>query len=334
MATPVDTEPATPPTSPSSAPADRGPARPSAAPATTRRALLPTGVRGMVLATVATVIWSGNFVIADGMSGSIPPIQLAFWRWVIALVAVAPLAVRHVRRDWPVIRRHLGFLSLAAVLGVTLFNTLIYTAGHTSPATNMALLAAASPLVIVIGARVLWRERMSATRWTGALLSLVGIVVLITKGSLSTLLGLDFSTGDLWMVAAMLTFAAYSLMLRRTPEGISGLSLLLGTFTLGTAFLAPAYAWDVTAHGGFDVHPSTAGALLYVGVLSSAVAYFAWNKAIATVGAGRAGVVYYLEPAFVALLAFFALGEGINLAQIASMVLIAIGVALSSRSKA
>ncbi|MEU8681084.1 EamA family transporter [Streptomyces sp. NPDC048611] len=297
-----------------------------------RRSLMPAAGKGMILATVATVIWSGNFVLADGMAHAIPPVQLAFWRWVIAMLAVAPFAIPHIRRDWPVVRRHLGFLSVVALLGVTLFNTLIYTAGQTSPATNMALIAAASPLVIMVGARLLWREKPGAAGWAGAALSLIGIVVLITKGSLATLLGLSFSAGDLWMVAAMTTFAGYSLMLRRTPRGISGLSLLLSTFVLGTAFLAPAYAWDVTAHGSFPVHTGTVAALLYVGVLSSAVAYFAWNKAIATVGAARAGIVYYLEPAIVAVLAYFTLGDGLNLAQLISMGLIIIGVTLSSRA--
>ncbi len=279
-----------------------------------RRSLFPAAAKGMILATVATVIWSGNFVLADGMAHAIRPVQLAFWRWVIAMLAVAPFAIPHIRRDWPAVRRHLGFLSIVALLGVTLFNTLIYTAGQTSPATNMAL------------------EKPGAVGWAGAALSLIGIVVLITKGSMAMLLGLSFSAGDLWMVAAMTTFAGYSLMLRRTPRGISGLSLLLSTFVLGTAFLTPAYAWDVTAHGSFPVHTGTVAALLYVGVLSSAVAYFAWNKAIATVGVARAGIVYYLEPAIVAVLAYFTLGDGLNLAQLISMGLIIIGVALSSRA--
>ncbi|MBF9070214.1 EamA family transporter [Streptacidiphilus sp. NEAU-YB345] len=284
----------------------------------------------MALATLATVIWSGNFIIADAMARSIPPVQLAFWRWVIALCAVAPFGVRHLRREWAVVRAHWKFLSCAALLGVTLFNTLIYTAGRTSPATNMALLAAASPLVITLGARLVWKEAMGPRRWAGAALSLVGIVVLITRGSLTTLLDLHFSSGDLWMVAAMTTFALYSLMLKRKPAGLSGLSLLLATFGLGTAFLAPAYAWSLTTQGGFPVHVTTVSALLYVGVLSSAVAYFCWNKAIATVGVGRASVIYYLEPAVVALLAYLTLGEPINTPQLASMALIVIGVALSS----
>ena len=297
------------------------------------RALAAPGVRGMLLATVATVIWSGNFIIADSMSGTIPPIQLAFWRWTIAVLAVLPVGLPHIRRDWPAIRRHLGFLAAVALLGVTLFNTLIYTAGRTSPATNMALIASASPIVLVLAGGLVWRERVGAARWTGVVLAMTGIVVLLTKGSLGNLLALRFSTGDLWMVAAMGTFAGYSLLLRRKSEDISGLSLLLSTFVLGTLFLAPAYTWDVSVHGGFPVQPRTVGALLYVGVLSSAVAYFAWNKAVATVGSTRAGIVYYLEPTIVALIAFIVLGQHLNLAQLASMALTITGVVLGSRAR-
>ncbi|NLU68445.1 DMT family transporter [Streptomyces sp. HNM0574] len=287
----------------------------------------------MALATTATAVWSGNFVIAEGMSHTVPPVQLAFWRWTIALLAVLPLALRPLRREWPVLRRHLGFVSLAALLGVTLFNTLIYVAGQSSPATNLGLIAAASPLVIVLASRVLWREPMGAARWAGSALALAGIAVLVTKGSADVLLGLRFSAGDGWMTVAMLVFAGYSLLLRRKPEGISSLTLLLATFGLGTVFLAPAYAVDLAVHGTFPVDGGTAGALLYVGVASSAVAYFAWNKAIALVGAARAGIVYYLQPAFVAVLAYLVLGTPVNAPQAVSMLLVISGVALAARRR-
>ncbi|MGW8378472.1 DMT family transporter [Streptomyces sp. ODS28] len=300
---------------------------PAPAPARSRHV-----VRGMALATAATAIWSGNFVIADGMAGSIPPVQLAFWRWVIALVAVLPFGARSLWRERAAVRGGLGFIAVAALLGVTLFNTLIYVAGQSSPATNLALIAAAAPVVIGIGARLMWRERMGAARWTGTALALVGIVVLLGKGSPAALFGAGFASGDLWMVAAMGTFAAYSLLLRRKPEGISGLSLLLSTFALGTLFLAPVYGADVAVHGGFTADAGTVGALLYVGVASSAMAYFAWNKAIALVGAARAGVVYYLQPVMVAALSFFALGNPVSAVQIVSMALVIAGVALGARS--
>ncbi|MFG2892831.1 DMT family transporter [Streptomyces sp. NPDC048248] len=288
---------------------------------------------GLTLALTATVVWSGNFVIARALHDSVPPVQTAFWRWIVALLAVAPLALPQVRRQWPVIRRHLPFLAAAALLGVTLFNTLIYQAGRSTSATNMAMIAAASPVMIalfdLVGRRG-GRERLGARRAAGMAIALLGVVTLVGKGSPAAVLRLDFAAGDLWMLAATAAFAGYSALLRRRPDGISGLSFLFMTFALGAAMLLPAYGVSLAVEGGFDLTASTVGPLLYIGVLSSAVAYFTWNKAIALVGAARAGVVYYLQPVCVALLSAAVLGEGVGAVQVLCMGLIVAGVALGA----
>ncbi|WP_030415540.1 DMT family transporter [Streptomyces sp. NRRL S-1448] len=293
-----------------------------------RRTPLSAQGAGLALALTATVVWSGNFVIARALHDTVPPVQTAFWRWVIALLAVAPFAAGRVRREWPVIRRHLGFLTLAALLGVTLFNTLIYQAGRSTSATNMAMIAAASPVLIALFARA--GERLGGRRAAGMALALAGVVTLVGKGSPAAVLGLDFAGGDLWMLAATATFAGYSVLLRRRPEGIGGVSFLFTTFALGATMLVPAYGVSLAAEGGFAPTAQTVGPLLYIGVFSSAVAYFTWNKAIALIGAARAGVVYYLQPVCVALLSFAVLGEAVTPVQLLCMVLIVAGVALGA----
>ncbi|MFG3118519.1 DMT family transporter [Streptomyces sp. NPDC048197] len=293
-----------------------------------RRTPLSAQGAGLALALTATVVWSGNFVIARALHDTVPPVQTAFWRWVIALLAVAPFAAGRVSREWPVIRRHLGFLTLAALLGVTLFNTLIYQAGRSTSATNMAMIAAASPVLIALFAR--GGERLGGRRAAGMALALAGVVTLVGKGSPAAVLGLDFAGGDLWMLAATATFAGYSVLLRRRPEGIGGVSFLFMTFALGAAMLLPAYGVSLAAEGGFAPTAQTVGPLLYVGVFSSAVAYFTWNKAIALIGAARAGVVYYLQPVCVALLSFAVLSEAVTPVQLLCMVLIVAGVALGA----
>ncbi|MEU7641198.1 MULTISPECIES: DMT family transporter [unclassified Streptomyces] len=289
---------------------------------------------GLTLALTATVVWSGNFVIARALHETVPPVQTAFWRWIIALLAVAPFALGQVRREWAVIRRHLGFLALAALLGVTLFNTLIYTAGKSTSATNMAMIAAASPMMIalfdLVGGRRGDREPLGARRTAGMAIALLGVLTLVGKGSPTAVLHLDFAVGDLWMLAATATFAGYSALLRRRPEGIGGLSFLFMTFALGAAMLVPAYAVSLGVEGGFPLTTGTVGPLLYIGVCSSAVAFFTWNKAIALVGAARAGAVYYLQPVCVALLSLVVLGEGIGAVQVLCMALIVAGVALGA----
>ncbi|MEU3604172.1 EamA family transporter [Streptomyces sp. NPDC035033] len=280
---------------------------------------------GLLLALLATVVWSGSFVATRDMADSVPPVQAVFWRWVIALAAVAPFAARPLWRQRAVLRRHLGFTVLASLFGVTLYNTLVHQAGLTTSATNMGMIMAASPVIMAVYAR-LGGERLGARRLLGTAIAVLGVLLLVGEGSLA----IDLSAGDLWMGAAALSFASYSALLKRRPAEIDGLAFLLATFVLGALMLAPAYAVSLAVQGGFPAAPATVGPLLYVGVFSSAVAFFAWNRAISLIGAARAGVVYYLQPVCVALLSYVLLGEELGVTGGACMALILGGVALSS----
>ncbi|MFF1559446.1 DMT family transporter [Streptomyces sp. NPDC058279] len=279
----------------------------------------------MLLALVATVVWSGSFVATRGMAETVPPVQAVFWRWVIAAVAVAPLAARQAWRQRALIRRHLGYIALATLFGVTLYNTLVHQAGLTTSASNMGMIMAASPVIMALYAR-LGGERLGLRRVLGMLLAAFGVLLLVGDGSL----GFDFTAGDLWMFAAALSFATYSALLKRKPAELGGLAFLLTTFVLGALMLAPAYAVSITVQGGFHLTPGTGGMLLYVGVMSSAVAFFAWNKAISLIGAARAGIVYYLQPVCVAGLGLLLLDERTGPAQLLCMALILAGVGLGS----
>ncbi|WP_399495201.1 DMT family transporter [Streptomyces sp. P9(2023)] len=297
----------------------------SAAP---RRLARGAGV-GLLLALVATVVWSGSFVASRALHDSVPPVQAAFWRWIVAILAVAPFAVRETWRQRALIRRHLGFVALAALLGVTVYNTLVNQAGLTTSAGNMGMIMAASP-VLMAGYERLGGGRLGARRVTGMLIACAGVLLLVGEGALPTRL----AAGDLWMLAAAVSFASYSALLKRRPAELGGLAFLFTTFVLGALMLLPAYGVSLAAQGGFEPTAGTAGPLLYVGVFSSALAFFAWNKAIALIGAARAGVVYYLQPVCVALLSYALLGEQLGLLGGACMALILGGVALASARRA
>ncbi|RSS34723.1 DMT family transporter [Streptomyces sp. WAC07061] len=283
---------------------------------------------GVLLALVATVVWSGSFVATRGMAETVPPVQAVFWRWIIAAVAVTPFAARQAWQQRALLRKHLGYVSLATLFGVTLYNTLVHQAGLTTSASNMGMIMAASPVIMALYAR-LGGERLGARRSCGMLLAAFGVLLLVGDGSL----GFDFGAGDLWMFGAALSFATYSALLKRKPAEIGGLAFLLSTFVLGALMLAPAYAVSLTVQGGFEATPHTVGPLLYVGVFSSAVAFFAWNKAISLIGAARAGVVYYLQPVCVAALGLLLLGERTGPAQLLCMALILGGVAFGSTGR-
>lgn len=289
-----------------------------------RRAAGPVGL-GLALAALATVVWSGSFVTSRALADSVPPIQHAFWRWIIAIVAVAPFAARRTWRQRAVLREHLGFLLLASLLGVTVYNTLVNQAGVTTTAGNMGMIMAASPVLMAVYER-LGGTRLGARRVTGMLIACAGVLVLVSGGSLA----MDFAAGDLWVIAGALSFGSYSALLKRRPAGIDGLPFLFATFTLGALMLLPVYGASYVLQGGFEPTAGTVSPLLYVGVVSSAIAFFAWNKAISIIGAARAGVIYYLQPVCVALLSFAVLGEAMGWLQVMCMGLILGGVVLGA----
>ncbi|QEU97636.1 DMT family transporter [Streptomyces kanamyceticus] len=284
----------------------------------------PLGV-GLALAALATVVWSGSFVTSRALHDTVPPVQHAFWRWIIAIAAVAPFAVWETWRQRALLRRHIRFLLLASLLGVTVYNTLVNQAGMTTTAGNMGMIMAASPVLMAVYERV-GGTRLGARRVTGMLVACAGVLLLVSEGSLD----MDFAVGDLWVIAGAFSFGSYSALLKRRPAEIGGLPFLFSTFVLGALMLLPVFVASYVLQGGFEPTVGTVSPLLYVGVVSSAIAFFAWNKAISIIGAARAGVVYYLQPVCVALLSFALLGEAMGWLQVLCMGLILGGVVLGS----
>ena len=286
---------------------------------------------GTLCALGATALWAGNYVIARGLYHGLPPVTLAFWRWFVATALLAPVALPHVVKEWPLIRRHLGSLSVTAFFGVTLFNTLVYFAGHATTALNLSLIAMISPLFIVVMAWMSGEESMHWGTAAGSLMAFLGVLLLLSGGSFSVLLTMTLNRGDLLMVFAALTFAIYSLLVKNKPPGLSMVGFLFSTFFLGLAFLVPAYVWE----RGWGLAPMmpwpSMGVVGYLGVCAALLAYALWNHAIMLMGPGRTAVCYYLLPLFSGVEAMLFLGEPIGWVHVMSAGMIVSGVAFSSR---
>ena len=148
---------------------------------------------GCLYALAATVLWSGNFVVARVLAGQLSPVETAFWRWALSFFMVLPFAWRAVWLHRHSIRTHAVSLSLMGLLGVSLINTLNYKAGLTTEAANIALAATSAPVFMAIITRVFLREALSGRQAAGLATAFVGVGILITKGSLARLLALSFS---------------------------------------------------------------------------------------------------------------------------------------------
>jgi drug/metabolite transporter (DMT)-like permease len=280
-----------------------------------------------LMLSMAPLCWAGNIVLARGVAELIPPVAFAFWRWALASVLILPFTLRHLHQDrWEIARRW-KMLFLLAVLGISSFNTLLYSAVHTTTAINGALIQSTMPAVIVLLSLILYREKVATRQMNGVVLCILGACLIVLRGDLKSLLTMSFVPGDLLMVIAVVLYGLYSALLRRRPA-IHPLSFLTATFVLGAAGLFPVYLVELAVTGPFALSREIVSSILYVALFPSIVAYFCWNKGVDRVGPNRAGLFVNLIPLFASLLSVWLLGESIHLFHIGGMALIGGGMAL------
>ena len=260
-----------------------------------------------------------------------PPLALAFWRWAIALAVLLPFAWRPLAADRGEILRHWKLLAVLGVTGVGVFNTFVYVGLGTTTATNALLLNSAIPVLIVAIGWLFLGERVGPVQALGIGVSLAGVVAIIARGDIGSLAGLRLSAGDLWILSAMVDWAVYTLLLRRRPAGVSPLALLAVTMMAGLAAITPFYLAELAGGARITFTPGSTAALAYIGVFPSLVAYLFWNRAVAEVGASRAGIFVHLIPDFGTLLAIAILGEGFRAYHAAGIALILAGIVLATR---
>ncbi|EGB13779.1 protein of unknown function DUF6 transmembrane [Pseudodesulfovibrio mercurii] len=286
---------------------------------------------GFLFALLAVTIWSGNFLIASGFVNDIPPVTLAALRWVTATAVFLPFARRDMQRDMQALLDNRWELLVAAVTGVTLFNTLVYVSARTTEAVNMALFASTTPVFVVILARIFLKERISLLRGAGLVIAIAGMLAIATRGSLGVLLHMTFRAGDLVMLLAGFLWAVYSILVKRKPAAVSRNAYLGATFLLGTLPLIPAALLENCFAPAWTLTPAVLGAVLYIGILASLVAFFLWNSAIMHIGPGNAALFQYFMPVFSGIGAWFLLGQPVTTVHGVGFVLIFSGVVMATR---
>ncbi|WP_029009121.1 DMT family transporter [Azospirillum halopraeferens] len=283
-----------------------------------------------LLLMLPPLFWSGNFVLGRAVADAVPPVALAFWRWALGALIVLPFAWPHLRRDLEVLLAHRWIVLVLSALGIACFNTFVYIGLADTTALNAVMMQSAMPVLIVAMSFMLFREPVAPLQGLGIAVSLAGALTLIARGDPATLAGLRFNTGDLWIIAAVLAYAAYTALLRRRPA-VHGLSLLAATFTLGAAMLLPVYLAESLGGRPLAVNAVSLGSIAYVAVFPSILAYLCFNRAVAVIGANRTGLSIHLMPVFGSLLAIGWLGERPHWFHGVGIALIAAGIALATR---
>jgi len=262
-----------------------------------------------LLLTLSSLFWAGNWVVGRAMRHDIPPLAMGFWRWLLALLILLPFVAPELRRRLGVLRRDWLKLMLLGALGATTFNAMIYVGLQFTAATNGILFNSISPVLIVLLSWLWLRDRLGAGQGVGIALSLLGVAAIVTRGDPALLAALQFNRGDLWLIAAMVLWSVYTLLLRWRPPELSAMAFLAAIVALSLPLLLPFYLWELAARGGFAITLPTAAALAYYATLPSIVSYLFWNRGVAQVGANRASLFTHLMPVFGAVLSMIFLGE-------------------------
>lgn len=258
---------------------------------------------------MTNLLWAGNWVLGRALRDSFDPISLNFWRWMIALLVIVPFGIKAVAGKGAVIRRHWKILALLALLSVPLFQTMVYQGLRTTTTVNAVLMNSSAPAFTIVWAWLIDRERATLRQIAGMLISLAGIVIIMTGGEPGKLIDLELHSGDAWIFAAIPAWALYSVLLKRRPAELGGVAFLFVITVMGLAMLAPVFIASTLVTPPRALTVEAALAVVYVGIAASVIAFICWNRGVAVVGANAAGFTLHLLPAFGTILAMIFLGE-------------------------
>ncbi|RAU17134.1 EamA/RhaT family transporter [Nitrincola tibetensis] len=286
-----------------------------------------------LLLIATTLFWGGNFVVGRAVSAEIPPLALSWWRWTFALVIILPFSAHLLWKKRHILGRDWLYLLLVSFLGVCNFNSFVYLGLQTSPATDALLLLSACPVMILLLSRFIFGVRISYLQIMGVALSLIGVMTIITEGSISHFSALlSGNQGRFWILAAVFSWALYSVLLRKRSAELTGLEFFSITAILGLALITPFYLYEhfiQQRHIAFNT--TSVSTLIYVSVFASVLAFLFWNQGVQVLGANQTGYFIHLIPVWGILLASLFLNEKLYVFHWVGMILIFSGIAMATR---
>ena len=289
-------------------------------------------LRAYALLVITTWCWGLNAIISRLAVGEVSPMQLVTLRWLGVVLLLLLFARRHIRRDWPILRRHVPYLCLMGACGFSAFNALFYVAGHHTTAVNIGILQGSIPIIVLLGSLLLLRQSIRPIQGIGVALTLLGVVTVASQGNLAQLAELRINRGDGFVLIACFFYAAYSLGLSRRPN-VSALGLF--AVMAAAAWLASLPLVTIeTLQQGWTA-PSATGWLLaaLVTLLPSSVAQVFFIQGVSLIGPGRASIFVNLVPVFAAIMAVLLLQERFELYHAAALSLVLGGIGLSELGK-
>lgn len=275
---------------------------------------------------LANLFWAGNYMFGKYVVAELSPLQMTFSRWLIAVFLLFPIAHFVERPQWSSVWKEWKILLLLSLLGVAGYNYLLYEALQFTTSMNAALVNAMNPALIVLFSALFLRERISLANGFGLLVSLFGVLLVLTEGRLQQIFQTRYNLGDLLMLLAILVWTLYSILGRR----IRSLPPISATAVCALMALILIFPFLLTSGVKLSLSRDAAIGILYMGIFPSVGSFIFWNASIREIGASRAGIYLNLITVFTAVFSML-LGKPITLAQVLGGLLVFAGVYMTSR---
>ena len=284
-----------------------------------------------ILLILTTLFWSGNFIVGKAASTyEIPPFSLNFYRWLFAGLILLPFTLKEILIKRSYIFQNIGFFIILGITSITIFNSTVYYSLYYMQVISGVLMISTIPVWIMFISSILGIEKTNKYQILGVVLSLLGVLFIITKSDLNLIKNLDFNRGDLIMATGMFAWALYSALLKKTYE-ISQITLLEVVIIAGLIFLIPVYILEMNFGKQIIMGKPFILTLSYVVIFPGLASFFFWIKGIDIIGANRAGVFLHLMPVFGAIMAIILFDEKFMVYHILGALFIIAGITLSNK---
>ncbi len=281
---------------------------------------------------LATLFWAGNFIVGKAaFVEDIPPMSLVFFRWSLVWLILLPFTYKEIIKHKEVILKNLPLLFFLALTSVGLFNSFTYLALVHTQVINASLFNTAIPAMIILLCFIFKIEKTNRFQIMGLILSVLGILSIITKLDFNILLSLNFNKGDIIMIGGVITWGLYSSFLKKKKFTLPLLTLVHILCTFGLLFILPQFLFEISQGKiiKFDINLSYI--LIYLALFPSIGSYYCWAGAVSIIGANRAGIFLSLIPLFSTILAMFFFNANFYFFHFIGSVLIVLGLILSNK---
>ncbi|MDA7573987.1 DMT family transporter [Candidatus Pelagibacter sp.] len=280
----------------------------------------------------ATLFWAGNFTIGKfAFLENIPPNTLAFLRWCLVWIILFPFTYNEILKLKENIKKNLSLFSILGITSVCIFTSFTYNALNYTQVINASLFNTAIPVTIILVCFLLKIEKTNIFQLSGLLISMLGILAIITRLDLNILLSLNFNKGDLFMIGAIIAWGIYSAYLRKQTFNVSLLALVHIICSFGLIFLLPMFILDVTQGKTIEMSSNLFYILIYISIFPSIGSYYCWAGAVSIIGANRAGIFLSLIPLFSTIFAILFFNEKFLFFHLIGSILIILGLFLSNK---